>query len=216
MTATCLDAAYLDAATIAAALLASPEVAERWEEPSALPEMNVSELAGHLARQFTNVPGLLDLPEPPPGTGLLTVDEHYARVRWIGAALDDKVNVAIRDDGHAEAADGPAALASRARAAVVELAARLPAEPTDRPVYLAWTGWSLPLADFLATRMLEIVVHIDDLSVSVGIDPPALPAEATDATLVLLTRLAARRHGATAVLRALSRAERAPTSIAAI
>ena len=37
-----------------------------------------------------------------------------------------------------------------------------------------------------------------------------------DAVLALLTRLAARRHGPAAVLRALSRAERAPATIAAI
>ncbi|MDZ5443067.1 hypothetical protein U2F26_10035 [Micromonospora sp. 4G57] len=42
---------------------------------------------------------------------------------------------------------------------------------------------------------------------------PDFPAE----TVVdLLSRIALRRHGATDVLRALSRAERAPTSIAAL
>jgi hypothetical protein len=39
--------------------------------------------------------------------------------------------------------------------------------------------------------------------------------QATDTVLTLLTRLAARRHGPAAVLRALSRAERAPATIAA-
>jgi hypothetical protein len=59
------------------------------------------------------------------------------------------------------------------------------------------------------------VIHIDDLAVSVHTPPPQLPDEATDTVLVLLTRLAVRRHGTAAVLRALSRKERAPATIAA-
>jgi hypothetical protein len=42
-----------------------------------------------------------------------------------------------------------------------------------------------------------------------------LPAAAADIATGLLIRLAVRRHGQAAVLRALSRAERAPRSIAA-
>jgi hypothetical protein len=207
--------AYLDAAATAAALIGSAEVGARWDEPSALPEMRVSSLAGHLARQFTNVPGLLSQPGPL-GAELISVHDHYARVAWIGAPPDAEVNVAIREDSDAEAADGPAALARRAHDAVATLRTLLPAEEPDRPLYLPWTGWSLPLADFLTTRLLEIVVHIDDLAVSVGVAPPALPERATDPVLALLTRMAARRHGPTAVLRALTRAERAPATIAAI
>jgi hypothetical protein len=58
-------------------------------------------------------------------------------------------------------------------------------------------------------------VHADDLAVSVGMATPALPAAVLDPVFELLTRLAVRRHGPTAVLRALSRAERAPDTISA-
>ena len=101
---------------------------------------------------------------------------------------------------------------------VAELATLLPAEAAeaaeaaeDRPVYLPWTGWALPLEDFLTTRSLEIVIHLDDLAVSVGMRAPALPEQATDTILALLTKLATRRHGPTPLIRA----ERAPASIAA-
>ena len=63
--------------------------------------------------------------------------------------------------------------------------------------------------------MLEITIHLDDLAVSVHETAPPLPAEAVDTVLTLLTRVAARRHGDIAVLRALSRQERAPATIAA-
>jgi hypothetical protein len=66
------------------------------------------------------------------------------------------------------------------------------------------------------TRLLEIAVHTDDLAVSVGVPTPSLPAAVLDPVLHLLLRLAARRHGPTAVLRALSRAERAPVNISAL
>lgn len=45
---------------------------------------------------------------------------------------------------------------------------------------------------------------------------PELPEAVLDPVFALLTRLSARKHGAPAVLRALTRAERAPSSITAI
>jgi hypothetical protein len=62
---------------------------------------------------------------------------------------------------------------------------------------------------------MELVVHIDDLAISVGIPTPELPAAATDAVIALLGALAARRHGPVAIVRALARAERVPSFIAA-
>jgi hypothetical protein len=61
-----------------------------------------------------------------------------------------------------------------------------------------------------------VAVHCDDLAVSIGVDPPALPADGLDLVIDMLGRLAARRHGPTALIRAFSRAERAPQSIAAL
>jgi hypothetical protein len=63
--------------------------------------------------------------------------------------------------------------------------------------------------------MMELAVHSDDLAVSVGTATPALRQSAVDTVIDLLSRLAVRRHGPTAVLRALSRAERSPATIAA-
>ena len=212
-----MDAAlYLESATAAATLISSPEVAARWDEPSALREMTVAGLAGHLARQITRVPDQLSRREPlPEGTEVITVLDHYARVEWIDAPPEAEVNVAIRRDADAEATTGPRALADRTVNAIARLTTMLPAEDGDQPYYLPWTGWALSLAGFLTTRLLEIVIHIDDLAVSVDVPPPPLPEPATDAVIGLLTRLSTRRHGTAAVLRALSRTERAPATIAA-
>ncbi|WP_220182723.1 hypothetical protein [Sphaerisporangium album] len=64
--------------------------------------------------------------------------------------------------------------------------------------------------------MMELAVHSDDLAVSVGVPTPPLDPGAVDTVIGLLSRLAVRRHGPVNVLRALSRAERAPALINAI
>jgi hypothetical protein len=204
---------YLAAAAAATGLLSEPAVAERWEDPSALPDMSVAALAGHLARQIFSVEAVVaqDACDQRP----ISLLDHYARVTWIDAGLDDEPNVSVRQAGATEAAEGPAALASRARGTTERLRASLPDEPLDRVVVLPWGPWPLTLADLLMTRMLEIAVHGDDLAYSTGLPTPDLPADVTDTVVVLLARLAVRRHGPTAILRALSRAERAPTAFTA-
>jgi Mycothiol maleylpyruvate isomerase N-terminal domain len=205
---------YVQTAHSAGRLLRAPAVAARWDAPSALAEFSVRGLAGHLAWQVLSVPRVLAEPtagEPP--IGLL---DHYGNVKWLGADVNDDVNVDIRAGGERVAADGAADLAERVDAAARELPAILAAEPADRVVTLPWTGWSLRLDDFLVTRLMEIAVHSDDLAVSVGVSAPELAPAALDPVLALLSRLAVRRHGQASVLRALSRAERAPATIAAI
>ena len=86
----------------------------------------------------------------------------------------------------------------------------------DRRVRPPWLTWNLSLEDYLRSRMLEIVVHSDDLAVSVALAPPEWPEEVVAPVLGVLTTLAVRKHGVAAVLRTLARAERAPGSIAAI
>jgi len=205
---------YLEAAEAAAALIAQPEVAASWHEPSALPEMTVGGLAVHLSRQITQAKDVLSQPSGHEDVELITVLDHYARAAWVAAGLDDEVNVSIRGSAEEEARGSPASLIGRTDAALRDLHTILTTEAADRPVYLPWTGWTLTLEDFLTTRTMEIVVHIDDLAVSLNVESP-LPQRAIVPVLTLLTRLATRRHGPVAVLRALSRAERAPTTIAA-
>ena len=50
--------------------------------------------------------------------------------------------------------------------------------------------------DFLLTRLLEIVVHTDDLALSIDVLPPTFPDDAFTSVLELLTRLAVGRHAA--------------------
>ena len=207
-------AAYPEAAGQAVVLLGAPEVADAWEEPSALAEMTVGALAGHLAYQIFSVDSALEAPASE--VAPIPLLEHYARAAWLGAPLDSEVNVGIRARGESIASGGPESLAERASAAVAQQRTKLAGLSGDRAVFMPQAGWALNFDDFLSTRMLELAVHLDDLTVSVGLATPELPDAAFDPVLILLARLAARRHGQAALLRALARAERAPAAINAI
>jgi hypothetical protein len=205
--------AFLDAAAIAVDLLADRAVADRWTEPSALTGLTVGGLAGHLARQFNQVVEAVEKPAPEQEPRDLMA--HYAAAAWLGQDIDAPANVAIRGQSDDYAAVGHAQLIERANSELATLRATLPGLEPDRPV-LIWTGWALTLDDLLLTRMMEISVHSDDIAVSVGLPTPEFPPRVITPVLGLLTALAVERHGQTAVLRGLSRRERAPETISAL
>ncbi|MEW2305540.1 hypothetical protein AB0958_37240 [Streptomyces sp. NPDC006655] len=216
-----LQDAYLGAAERTLVLLEAPEVAAAWEQPSALAKLTVGGLAGHLAYQILSVSAVLQVPdsapqEPPPQDPPIPLLEHYARAAWIDAPLDGEVNAGIRAKGEGVAAQGASWLAKLARTSFAEQQTRLAGCAGEQAVFLPQTGWSLRLDDFLVTRMLELAVHMDDLAVSVGLAAPELPQEVFDPVAALLVRLAARRHGQAALLRAFTRVERAPATVNAI
>jgi hypothetical protein len=206
-------AGYLEAVGVIAPLLRRPEVAERWRTPSALQDFSVAGLSGHLAGQALTVTEILA--QPPPADAPIPLLEHYARAAWVHSDIDSDVNVGIREGGEDTAGDDPGALADRVEAAVAEVRSRLPQQPADACVLVPWQGWVLSLDDFLVTRAMEVAVHADDLAFSVGVEPPALSAQAMRPVWGLLTDLAVRRHGQAAVLRALTRRERQPETVTA-
>ncbi|MFF7928134.1 maleylpyruvate isomerase N-terminal domain-containing protein [Streptomyces mirabilis] len=206
-----LKNAYLETAAQAVALLDAPEVAASWEKPSALAQWTVGGLAGHLAYQIFSVDPALEGPaseqEPIP------VLEHYSRAVWINASLDGEINSGIRAKGEGISSEGVRRLVERVHAALDQQRTGLEEVHGDWVVFMPQTGWALSLDDFLVTRMVELSVHMDDLAVSVGLSAPELPGTALDPVVALLTGLAVRRHGQAALLRALTRAERAPSAI---
>ncbi|WIN00659.1 maleylpyruvate isomerase N-terminal domain-containing protein [Actinoplanes oblitus] len=204
---------YLESAEVVTAFLAQPAVAERWDAPSSLARLRVGGLTAHLAGQVTQVPPVLDAPVVDEHIRLA---EHFARSTWIDSGLDSDVNVYIRCSAEEAATAGAAAVTEAATTALAALRRRLPAEPPDRVIQLPWGPWSLSLDDFLVTRLLELAVHCDDLATSIGADTPPFPPSWFDPVISVLCHLAARRHGQPALIRALSRAERAPASIAGL
>ncbi|SFD06021.1 DUF6968 family protein [Micromonospora sediminimaris] len=204
--------AYLAAADVAASLLRTPVLAERWTTPSALPYYSTGGLARHLANQITRTSELLDAP---PGQTAIDVLAHFTGSGWVTTGAEEADNTDIRERGERAATETDAAqLAVEVDGVLAKLRRTVPAQPPYRIVDLG--DWGLAVDDFLLTRLLELVVHTDDLAVSLGLPTPEMPAAATELTTDLLTRIAAWRHGPLAVVRALSRRERAPETISAL
>ena len=205
--------AFETATRIAGALACSPEVAARWYDESACAGMTVGGLAHHLVGQLGNTVRLVGAePSSEPPIPLL---EHYADAAWVTAGADDKVNVDIRESSDAAAQTGPQALPPLVAELLDQLPGVLAARDSGDAVLIPWQGWSLTAHDWLVTRMMEIVVHSDDLASSVGLPTPQFPEDVLTPVLELLSKVACRRHGQAAVVRALSRPQRAPESVSA-
>jgi hypothetical protein len=199
---------FLDAAAAAAALLRAPALTGRWTEPSVLTEFRISGLAGHLARAVLNVERYLDAPVPA-GMPILDAVSYFGTAG--GPDVDDPsaaVHRLIRERGEQDAAGGPADLADRFDAARARLSVRLPQLAQDQPV-LMFGRHVLPLDQCLLTRLVELVVHADDLALSLELSFPAFSDDAADLVITTLARMARRRHGTLPVLRTLARRERA-------
>ncbi|HEY3238078.1 MAG TPA: maleylpyruvate isomerase N-terminal domain-containing protein [Acidimicrobiia bacterium] len=206
---------FLEAVDAAVPLLEAPEMTARWEEESALARFRVRGLAGHLLRATTSVEAYLDGPEPGRDEEVLSAAAYYAAAvysdigdaRYAGPDLESDLHRAVRARGEEAAAGGPEILAREWSQAAGRLRARLAAEAPDRRVRV-FNNLVIRLDDYLATRLVELCIHTDDLAVSLGVDPPPLPAAATGLAVATLVDLARLRHGDTAVLRALARRER--------
>lgn len=204
---------FVVAAKAAFDLASAPEVAARWADESACAGMTVGGLAHHLLQQAANTVRLVQLePAAEPPIGLL---DHYARAAWANAGPDDEANVTIRESADAGAGGGPERVLEQAAHALDLLPAALETHRVPDQVHIPWQGWSLTTEDFLVTRAMEIVVHADDLAASVGLPTPEFPDDVVAEVLRLLAGVAVRRHGQTAVVRALSRPQRAPGSVSA-
>lgn len=209
---------FLVAAASVVELLGRVEIVTRWSEPSALPRMSVAALSAHLGSQVLLVHAAVTAGDGATEEKPVQLLEHYRRVPWVGADLDDPPNVAIRETAERSAEPGHDALVASVQSALDDLRTAFTSSlPVGLPpgIRMPWWEWSLSFDDFLVTRVMEIVVHSDDLAVSIDVEPPTLPESVLGPVLALLVGVSLQRHGQAAVVRALSRRERAPASISA-
>lgn len=193
------------------ALVAHPEVGARWHEESSCAGMSVGALTWHLVDQPRRIVEVLSAPSTDDAP--ITLDQHYAEAAWIQQDLDGPANTGVRtaNEERAETGDQAAAVAA-ARTARAALDAALAG--AGATVRIPWTGRTIGTDDFLVSRLMEIVVHSDDLAASLDDVPvPQFPAEALQPVVTLLTDLALRRHGQDALVRTFARPQRAPGAV---
>jgi hypothetical protein len=194
-------------------LVSAPEVDTAWDVESALPGMTVGGLTRHLVSQPESAVEFLRIQPPPPHAPVVSLAGLYERTDWFAAPVDAEENTSIRDGFNEMAAGG-----QQESVAVLEQAlADLPdaVAGAGQTTYVPWQDCSLATDDLLVVRLMEVVVHADDLAVSVGLPTPVLDDDALHPALALLAMLGARRHGQDPAVRALSRAERTSRPAAA-
>ncbi len=193
----------VEAVDAAAELIGRPSVAERWDEPSALEGMTVGALCAHLVRAAGATIAYLDRTDPAevPEGELLTA------VTYFHAAIDAPIHEQVKEVSTTESAIGHAATVEKCRALADQLRRRLAQEPSTRLV-AALGGRMLTLDDFCRTRLIEVLVHLDDIAVSVGEPRPATDPAGPAMVIDVLVAIARHLHGDWTVLHALGRTER--------
>lgn len=198
---------FLQSADAIRPLLASTEVAVRWTTSSALQGLTTGALAGHLMRAVTSVDAYLDK-APPTGGEALDAAGYFLSIKGIeGDDLETELHTAIRRRADEEALAGHAGVVDRWNSTIDRLRDRLTDLSGDE-VIQALGGRPVSFDEYLITRLVEMVVHADDLALSVGAERPRFDSAAEEAVIECLVEVARRRHGRAAVITALTRRER--------
>jgi len=157
---------------------ASPPVLEHLESPSVLEGWTVRDLLAHLGRSFLAAEAARPAPEAEPRSFLRYVTGYAAAADEIAEGTRELADTLDRD-----LLSGLDGLAARGFTALDRL---------RTPVVRGLRG-PLLRSDFVVTRLVELVVHGDDLTRSLpGLDPAPLLPEAVE--LVAGTLAAAYRE----------------------
>ena len=203
---------FFDATSSIADLIASPAVGDHWGERSCLDGFTVGGLAGHIVRSVQALMDLLERPLPK-GARVVTPAEFFGVNKPRGPVLDDPVAKFIVDDGENRAELGQDAVVGTFR----ELLGQAEEVLEDLSATTIIPTIRIPdgvtsLGIYLTTRVVELVVHGDDLASSVGLDwQPSFEAGAL--AIGLLVQIASEQNGAVEVLRVLARSERAGSDV---
>jgi hypothetical protein len=202
--------AYLGAVDWLRSILGRTEVSAAWAEPSAVAEYTVGGIAAHGVHSVLWLEQLLRDSEPA-GLRQVSIAEFFGTNRVEGSVDRDPFSASLRAAAEAFALTGAPVVAAACTASRDELVSLLSAAKADRAVpVVRVAGGQVFLQDYLRTRVLEVVVHADDVACSVRgllVDDP--PPAAIDISLGVCLEMARARAGGVGTLRAFTRAERA-------
>lgn len=195
---------FLDNCDVVIAAVGDPRVGGSWQQPSVLEGQTIGSLASHLARgSVWVVDDYLDIDLPAENAPLdYTSAGHYYATLLDSFSEDD--HAAVRARGAVVAEMGHAGIVAALHSRIDAIRRKVRCEPTDRRL-VVFGGKTMRLDDYLLTRLVEQVVHLDDLARSLDIEPYEISPGATDAVLGVGLEIGVRRHGSTAMVRALFR-----------
>jgi hypothetical protein len=206
--------AYLGAVDWLRGLLGRSEVVGAWPEPSAIAGYTVGGVASHAVHSVLWLEQLLKDVEPV-GLRAVTLLEYFGPNRVEGSDDTDPFSASLRAAGEAFAQTGPEIVIAACVTARDELVGLLTNASAARPVPVVRVpGGQVPLGQYLRTRVLELVVHGDDVVCSVAGMTVASPPPDTVATCMdVCLELARARTGDLPVLRAFTRRERSEEDV---
>jgi Mycothiol maleylpyruvate isomerase N-terminal domain len=197
-----IEALFFAGARTIIEAISDPAVEAAWDRPSVLEEQLVSGVAGHLARSgIWVVAEYLRGGPPTRSPDFASAGEYFAAVA-VGASPEARRSV--RDRGAAVAELGREEILRRCREESSWLEAELASLPAGSLIEVIG-GKVMAVSGYLATRVVEQAVHLDDLARSVQRGPWPLPKEHLSLAISVGTDIACRVHGPDATVRALYR-----------
>jgi hypothetical protein len=197
---------FFDLAEVADSAIASDAVFLAWERHSALTGYTVGGLCAHLFRAVLTVDTYLS--QEPPTDEATVVDPagYFALILEDHDPVASPLHSSIRERAQQLADRGHGALVATARTTLDRLHGRIDGSTSDRVIAVRG-GLSMTLDQYLRTRIVELVVHLDDISASVPeADVPDLPTAAYVEAAGVLGSVAALRAGGIETVRSLARA----------
>ena len=151
----------------------------------------------------------------PVGLRTVTVLEYFGPNRMEGSHDADHFSASLRAAAEAFAQTGPEIVNAACITARDELVGLLTDASVTRAVSVVRVpGGQVPLGEYLRTRVLEIVVHGDDVVCSVaGMTVTGPPPDSMATCLGVCLELARARAGDLRILRAFTRRERAEKDV---
>jgi hypothetical protein len=201
--------AYVGAVDWLRGILSHPDVVDSWNRPSVVAHYSVGGVAAHAVHGVLWLERVLKDAEP---VDLRRVKvPEFMGLNRVDGPVDDPFGAYLRSAAEGFAETGAHIVAAALTVSRDELVKLLSAAPATRAVaVLRVAGAYVPLSEYLPTRILEAIVHGDDVACSVpALRAPDPPPEAVAAALGLCLELAEARVGGLEALRAFTRAERA-------
>ncbi len=200
---------YLGAVDWIRGVLSHPDVVESWGRPSSVARYTVGGVAAHAVHGVLWLERVLKDAEP---VGLRRVKvPEYLGLNRVEGEDDDPFGASLRSAAESFAQTGAQIVAATLTVSRDELVPLLNAASALRAVpVIRVTGAYAPLSEYLPTRILEAIVHGDDVASSVpALDVPDPPPAAVAICLEVCLELAQARVGGVEALRAFTRTERA-------
>ena len=201
-------AAFQLAADAFVSLLGHDQLQTRWNDPSALTGYSVGELVAHVASATARAESFL-VTEPPVGVEPVSLGGYYGTLKITTAEdADSFVHAYIKSIAEAEAARPPLEVVAQLETTISSISTLLAtAEPTAILDLRPLPQTAMAAEDYMATRVVELLVHGMDLAASFDMSM-TLPPAAVDVVVEILVATARSQHGDLAVLTALTRSER--------